>query len=234
IYDAYQEAINYSATKIHPSLYSTEENALELAQFMYGSPYAYSQAYVYIRPNVNSSAKAIFGVPSAYLGAWTAIYQQMPTMPIEMINEMAYQNAYDTMTIGINETEKMFVSAYLNVFNSTWTQTFNYSNVLFLPNETSPLDRASFVTNITAPMIFGFEPADTEEKQFLKTVFLNLTISNWLNETEQEMLACRLTNSTTWNQLVSNKTYKFYNLESARLEYGKHARRTNSTCFCIS
>jgi predicted RND superfamily exporter protein len=81
IYDAYEEAINYSATQIHPSLYSTEKNALELAQFMYASPYAYSQAYAYIRPNVNSSAKAIFGVPSAYLGAWTAIYQQMPTMP---------------------------------------------------------------------------------------------------------------------------------------------------------
>jgi len=204
IYDAYEQAINYSASLIHPNLYSTEKNALELAQLMYASPYAYTQAYMYIRPNVNSTASAIFGVPSAYLGAWSAIYQQMPTMPIEMINEMAYQNAYDTMTNGTNETEKMFISAYLNAFNSTWTQTFNYSNVLFLPNETSPIDRASFVTNITAPMIFGFEPADSEEKEFLKTVFLNFTITTWTNDTEQELLACRLANSTSWSQIVSN------------------------------
>ncbi len=204
VYNAYEQAINYSSALVGPTIFSTEKNASQLAQMMYASPLAYSQAYAQLLPNVNATASGLFGAPSAYLGSWSAIYQQMPMAPIEMVNGLARDSAYGAMSPSLNASEQFFISSYLDAFNSTWTQTFNYSNALFLPNATSLYDRASFVTNVTAPRVFGFEPADTQEKQFMRTVFYSFGLSDWANVTEQAVVASELANSTSWSAISSN------------------------------
>ncbi|MEM2899316.1 MAG: MMPL family transporter [Thermoplasmata archaeon] len=203
IYTAYQAALNFTIWSVYPSLIDTQKNISLFSQLIYASPYSYVEAYNLTYPNVKSVSYNIYMLPSLYLNSFLQIDDGLP---IETRNALASNATWAAIEQTIdtsNTTQVYLVSNYLNMFNLTWSDTFNETSSLYLSNETRPQDRAQNVTNIVAPKIFSFENPTSTESIFMLEVFNSINLSNWNDERKLMSVASNIANETSWSVISS-------------------------------
>jgi len=203
VYTAYQVALNYTIRTLYPQLLDTEKNFTLFSQLIYASPYSYIEAYNLTYPNVKSVSYNIYMVPSLYLNSFLQLGDEVPIDTRNALASNATWTAIECTIDTSNEMQVYLMSNYLNMFNMSWTSSFNETSPSYLPNDTLPQERAQNITNIVAPKVFSFENPTTTETLVMSQVFNSLNISNWNDERTLMSIASNMANETSWNAISS-------------------------------
>jgi putative drug exporter of the RND superfamily len=140
-----------------------------------------------LQDGINQTAQLVYGVPSAFVGVWQGVSQQLAALgdtdPND-INMAANSTMYNvTGNFGGDPTSIGYYSAFFGAWNASFQ---------VLPVGTSLQDREAFSINQAVMGILSSHQLDVETSQMVNLVASGLTVYNW----NQPALIANLATST--------------------------------------
>ena len=127
-----------------------------------------------LQDGINQTAQLVYGVPSAFVGVWQGVSQQLATqgdIDTNDINMAANATMYNvTNNFGGDATSIGYYSAFFGAWNASFQ---------VLPASTSLQDREAFAVNQAVTAILSSQQLDAETGQMVTLVASELTVNNW-------------------------------------------------------
>ena len=127
-----------------------------------------------LQDGINQTAQLVFGIPSAFVGVWQGVSQQLAaqgdTNPYD-INTAANATTYNvTGNFGGDPTSIGYYSAFFGAWNASFH---------LLPTDTSLQNREASAVNQAVTSISSSQQLDAETSQMVTLVASKLTVNNW-------------------------------------------------------
>jgi putative drug exporter of the RND superfamily len=127
-----------------------------------------------LQDGINQTAQLVYGIPSAFVGVWQGVSQQLAAQgdtDTNDINTLANATIYNvTGNFGGDPTS----TGYYLAFFGTWSASFQV-----LANTTSSLDREAFAVNQSVTAMLSSHQLDAQTSQMVSLVASGLTVNNW-------------------------------------------------------
>jgi RND superfamily putative drug exporter len=167
--------------------------------YMLQSNMSYLSANLFqLQDGINQTAQLVYGVPSAFVGVWQGVSQQLAEQNItdpNYINTQANTTVYSvTNNFGGNSQS----IGYYSAFFGAWAASFQV-----LPATTAIVDREAFAINQSVTAMLGSQQLNAETSQMVSLVASGLTVSNWNQQNAITALALTTIESSIPAELSS-------------------------------
>ena len=123
-----------------------------------------------LQTGINQTAQLIYGIPTAFVGAWQGIIAQGVTDPF-LANTQANITVYMLTSNFGGDAQSM---GYYTAFFGAWTASFQV-----LANDTSVATREAFAINQAVTAMSSSGQLDSQTSLMVSSVASNLTVTNW-------------------------------------------------------
>ncbi len=161
-------------------IYLTADNANMTYYLLYSVPAAYSGiwagAYITLN-NANLTYNLLYSTPAIYLQAWQRAMAGT-SGDVAQSNIIANQTTAETLYAADPEAYQLYTSQLLQVFYSTWAQSFSDSST----SVWTPVERAVFASDQTNQIyINNFLAGNATAQTFVTALTDTLTLQDYLN-----------------------------------------------------
>ncbi len=148
---------------INSGLYSLQDNLSELSTNLFQ-----------LLTGINQTAQLVYGVPSAFVGVWQEVSEQLNAQGITdpyIVNAQANATVFSvTSNFGGNAESIGYYTAFFNAWNASYQA---------LPSNTSVSNREAFAVKQSVSAMISSQQLNAQTSLMIDTVASGLTVTNW-------------------------------------------------------
>lgn len=177
LYSVEENLLNSSIPQILNQTASLQTNIAQINSGLYilqDNLSVLSSNLFQLKDGINQTAQLVYGVPTAFVGVWQGVSQQLAAQGDSDPNDANMAANATVFSVTNNFGGDPTSIGYYTAFFGAWSASYQA-----LPASTSITDREAFAVNQSVTAMLNSGQLDTETSQMVSLVASGLTVSNW-------------------------------------------------------